>query len=298
MSPRPEAIRKSLGVWVGLAAKAISAAAVLAVAADFCPAWAQGTLVISPTRVVLEGRTRSVEVTLINTGTVTTSYRIRFKNMRMREDGALEEIEEPGPGDLFADHMMRYAPRQVVLEPGVAQTVRILLRKPKDLPPGEYRSHLEFVTVPDETAGTDVEALDLGEGEIRVSIRMLFGVSIAVIVRHGELSATVAVSDLVLEAGDDPDAPLALSLRLDRSGDRSVYGDMTVTFKPDGGGGEIEVGLIRGIAVYTPNESRAVQIRLRPPEGVALEGGRLHVAYRERPDEGGAVLAEAELAVP
>ena len=82
-----------------------------------------------------------------------------------------------------------------------------------------------------------------------------------------------------------------------RRGDRSVYGDVVVTFKPDAGE-DTEVGVVRGVAVFTPNFTRILQISLRPPNGVALRGGRLHVAYRERADEGSAVLAEAEIPVP
>ena len=252
---------------------------------------------VSPTRVVFEGRTRSAELTLLNRGTAPATYRISFKNMRMLEDGSFEDIEAPGPGERFADGMIRYAPRQVVLEPGVAQTVRVLARKPADLAPGEYRSHLLFQVVPPATAGADIEALELEEGQIRVQVRVIFGLSIPVIVRHGDLSATVTLSDLALEAPDNPDRPPVLSLRLNRSGDRSTYGDITVTLRSDGGG-ETQVGLVRGVAVYTPNESRTLRLPLRPPEGVALEGGRLYVAYRARPEEGGAVLAEGELPLP
>jgi hypothetical protein len=262
-------------------------------------ALAQGPsgLMVSPTRVVFEGRTRSARLTLLNPGTEAATYRIAFKNLRMREDGTFERIEEPRPGQRFAHEMIRYAPRQVVLEPGVQQTVRILLRKPRDLEPGEYRSHLEFLTLPPATAGADIEAVDLGEGEIRVAIRLVFGLSIPVIVRQGELSASVTLTELALETPDTPEGPPLLSMRLNRSGDRSVYGDITVTFRSDGGA-ETEVGLVRGIAVYTPNESRIARVPLRPPEGVTLTGGRLHVAFSERAEQGGVVRAEAEFPVP
>ncbi len=255
------------------------------------------SLTVSPTRIVLEGRTRSAEVTLINRGTAPGTYRISFKNMRMLEDGSYEDIDTPGPGERFADKMIRYAPRRVVLEPGVTQTVRLLVRKPRDLAPGEYRSHLLFQAIPPPTAGADIEALELEEGEIRVQIRTIFGLSIPVIVRHGKVSASVTLSDLSLRPTEKPGEPPLVAFRLNRSGDRSVYGDVAVTFKPNGGG-ETEVGLIRGIAVYTPNKSRTAQLPLRPPDGVELKRGRLHVVYRARVEEGGAVLAKAQLRVP
>ena len=275
---------------------ALLLACVLGVAATSSVALAQ-SLTVSPTRIVLEGRTRSAEVTLINRGTAPVTYRISFKNMRMLEDGSFEDIDVPGPGERFADKMIRYAPRRVVLEPGVTQAVRLLVRKPRDLAPGEYRSHLLFQAIPPPSSGEDIEALELEEGQIRVQIRTIFGISIPVIVRHGKVSASVALSDLSLRPAEMPGEPPLVAFRLNRSGDRSVYGDVAVTFKPNGGG-ETEVGLIRGLAVYTPNENRTVRVRLRPPDGVELKRGRLDVAYRARVEEGGTVLAEAQLRVP
>ena len=254
-----------------------------------------GTLAISPTRIVFEGRTRSAEVTLINTGSVEATYRVFFTQRRMTETGTYEDVEEPRPGENFADKLIRYSPRQVVLGPGEVQTVRLLVRKPKDLAPGEYRSHLVFSGVPPDNPATSIEQdEDLAEGELRVTFFAIFAISIPVIVRHGEIEAEVGMSDLALDPAADPSV---LSLRLHRTGKRSAYGDITVTYAPSGGG-DVEVGLLRGLAVFTPNESRTVLMRLAPPEGVTIEGGRLLVVYRERPDEGGAVLAEAELTLP
>jgi hypothetical protein len=109
-----------------------------------------GDLLVAPTRVVLEGRQRTAEVTLVNTGSATATYRISFVNLRMNEQGGTTEIEASSarPGEQFAEPLVRYSPRQVTLEPQVAQTVRMQLRLPSDLPPGEYRSHLLFRAIP------------------------------------------------------------------------------------------------------------------------------------------------------
>ncbi len=260
-------------------------------------AQAPGGLAVTPTRIVFEARTRSAEAIVTNRGTAPATYRISFKNMRMLENGSYEDIEDEEAGERFADKMIRYSPRQVVLQPGTAQTVRLLVRKPRDLAPGEYRSHLLFQVIPPPSAGTDIEVLNLKEGEIRVQVQVIYGISIPVIVRHGDLSATVTLSDLALNSSENPGIPPVLSLRFNRRGDRSVYGDVVVTFKPDGGE-DTEVGVVRGVAVFTPNLTRTLRISLRLPNGVTLRGGRLHVVYREQPDEGGAVLAEADIPVP
>ena len=257
-----------------------------------------GGVTVTPTRIVFEGRQRSAEVILVNTTSTPATYRISFKNMRMLEDGSYEDIVAPVNGELFADQMIRYSPRQVYLEPGESQTVRLLLRKPPDLAPGEYRSHLLLQSIPPETAGKDIEKPDIPEGVIQIQISTVFAITISVIIRQGELSATVIITDLALKSSENSNEPTILFLRLNRSGNRSVSGEVKVTFKSDKEGDEQVVGLAQGIAVLSPYPTRTVKLPLRMPEGVVLQNGRLHIVYRARPEEGGAVLAEAELRIP
>lgn len=113
------------------------------------PLWAAvGDLTVSPTRLILGERDRSAQISLINRGADEATYRIEFVQYRMDENGQLQEIEEPNELEKFADPLIRFSPRQVLLKPNEAQTVRLLVRKPKDLAPGEYRSHLLFPDYP------------------------------------------------------------------------------------------------------------------------------------------------------
>ena len=262
-----------------------------------------GDLTVTPTRAIFEGRTRANRISLINRGTAAATYRISFVQLRMSEDGEFEEITEPGPGERFADEMIRYSPRQVILEPGVAQAVRLMLRKPADLPPGEYRSHLVLHAVPPEDAGTSIETVELEDEEFDIRLIPIFRISIPVIVRHGELTATAELADVAFRPATEETAP-AVSLRLERHGERSLYGDVSVTFVPDVDGPsgrkgkhgpETVVGQIKGLAVYTPNPSRSLVLPLNPPEGVQLAHGRLKVAFSEGPDVAGAATSEAEV---
>ena len=273
----------------------------LALALVATPALAQGKigvgdLLVAPTRVVLEGRQRSAELTLVNTGSATATYRISFIQIRMDENGGTRESETPEPGELSASQLIRYSPRQVVLEPNVAQTVRMQLRKPADLAPGEYRSHLLFRAVPaaEPAAAPDVSAAP--PQELSIKLTAIYGVSIPVIVRHGETSATVTLSDLELVPPSATDATPALRFRMNRTGNRSVYGNLTVTFLPDAGP-PVVVGLENGGAVYTPNPFRLIAVALRPPAGTVLAGGILRLTYsaREKRNE---TLAEAVLRLP
>lgn len=263
------------------------------------PVFAQGGGVsVSPQRIVFEGRDRTAEVALINKSAKPVKYRIFFKNMRMKEIGGYEVITEPGPGDQFADKLIRYSPREITVPANSAQTVRLMLRKPRNLKEGEYRSHLAFQALPPPDAGSDIEKEALGEGQLSVRFIAMVSVSIPVIVRHGDnLSAQVAIGKMTLEPSESEEAPPQLAVQLTRQGNRSEFGDLTVTYQP-ASGEKVEVGLARGISIYVPNSSRTMKVPLKLPDGVQLKGGTLHTVYSARQDKGGGTLAKAELAVP
>jgi P pilus assembly chaperone PapD len=256
---------------------------------------AQADLMLHPTRIVFDKNQRAAQVELINNGSKPASYRISLVNRRMTDAGQFEAADTPGEGERFADGMLRYSPRQVTLQPGTAQTVRIMLRKPADLLDGEYRSHLLFDKLPDAEGSASVENRGAQNSQIGVMINALVGASMPVIVRHGNVDATVNLAGLALQkdAAKNP----VLVLRFERDGAASVYGDVSVSFTPRGGKPQ-SLAQVGGVAVYTPNRVRQAALPLQLPKGVTLAGGTLEVAYRDRPEAGGKLLAQASLNLP
>lgn len=258
---------------------------------------AKADLMLFPTRVVFEKDQRSAQVELVNQGKTPETYRISVVNRRMGESGEFIVITEPGPGEQFAESMLRYSPRQVTIPPGSSQTVRILLRKPAELAPGEYRSHLQFDRVADASGSSSVEELGKDKaGGVGVVLSALVGASIPVIVRHGDTEAQVALGNLAFQAAE-ADKAAAVSFDILREGNRSVYGDISVTFTPRIG---VPLDLVKasGVAVYVPNPLRKARMPLTLPEGTLLRGGALKVSYRERAEAGGKLLAESTLVLP
>lgn len=254
---------------------------------------ARAELMLHPTRIVFEKNQRAAQIELINNGTQPATYRISVVNRRMTEAGKFEAAEIPAPDEHFADTMLRFSPRQVTLQPGAVQTVRVMLRKPADLPEGEYRSHLQFDKLPDPDGATSIDRQ--GATGIGVVLNALIGASVPVIVRHGATTAQVSMADLSLGIGAAGE-PL-LRLRFERTGNASVYGDLNVTFTPQGGQPRT-LAQIGGIAVYTPNRTRLAALSLEVPPGSRLAHGTLSVSFRERAEAGGALLAQAHLDVP
>lgn len=292
--PAPSALQRlgRLARPVGLLALAWLAAA---------PAWAD--LMLYPTRLVMENRQRAAQVELVNRGQKPETYRIRIVNRRMSETGQILDADSPAEGERFATELLRYSPRQVTLQPGQSQTVRVSVRRPAGLDDGEYRSHLQFDRQPDAEGGTDLEVASQTEpGQIAIRLTALIGASIPVIVRHGDTQASVTLEQLAIEQPPTPEgataaaAPL-LSFRMNRQGNRSVYGNLRVSYTPPGGQ-PVEVGQVNGVAVYVPNALRVAKMPLRLPEGLRLSGGELSLSYLQRPEDGGQPLARASLSVP
>lgn len=256
---------------------------------------ARAELMLHPTRIVFDKNDRAAQVELINNSKEAATYRITLVNRRMTDDGRFEPAAAALAGELFADPMLRYSPRQITLQPGTAQTVRLMLRKPAVLPDGEYRSHLHFEKLADAAGSTSIEAHGKPAG-IGVMLNALVGASMPIIVRHGATSATVGLSNLALHPAEAGRAPL-VALQFDRSGSSSVYGDLQVTFTPQGAAPQV-LATAGGIAIYSPNTVRRATLPLQVPQGMALQRGTLNLVYRHRADAGGGVLAEAALPLP
>lgn len=252
---------------------------------------AQGNLLITPRRVVFEGTKRSQELNLANTGQDTAKYNVSILQYRMKEDGSFQEITTPDEGQNFADKFIRFFPRTVTLAPNEAQVVKMQLIKTEQLQPGEYRSHVYFRAVPKQTAlGTIEKPKD--STAIGVKLVPIFGITIPVIIRSGESTMKVSLSDLKLEVVNDTIKRLGLAFN--RTGNMSVYGDLLVQYTAPSGAATT-VGVVKGIAVYTPNTVRRFQIDLDSRVKVDYHNGTIKVTYSSQSDTKPEKYTEAEL---
>ena len=252
---------------------------------------AQGNLLITPRRLVFDGSKRTITLNLANIGNDTATYAISMVQIRMTEEGAFETITEPDPGQKFASKNLRYFPRSVTLPPNEAQVVKVQLIKASKLAPGEYRSHFYFRSVPKVNPLGEEETV-VDTTSISVRLTPVFGITIPAIIRIGESNTKVSLSDLALHIGEDK-APV-FSLQFNRSGNFSVYGDLTVDhISPQGV--TTRVGMANGIAVYTPNTIRHFRFNLNPPNGIDFGSGRLKVTFSSANDTKKEIFAETEL---
>lgn len=251
----------------------------------------QGNLLVTPRRVVFEGNKKSIDLNLANIGQDSATYAISMVQIRMNEDGSFETITEPDPGQNFADKNIRYFPRSVTLPPNEAQVVKVQLSKANELKPGEYRSHFYFRSIP-KVVALGEEETEVDTTSISVRLVPVFGITIPAIIRIGQSNTKVTLSDLALNIAED--STPSLSLKFNREGNFSVYGDLKVDHLATDGT-VTRVGLANGIAVYTPNLTRNFQFDLNQLPGIDFKSGKLLVTFSASSDVEPEKYADAEL---
>ena len=124
---------------------------------------------------------------------------------------------------------------------------------------------------------------------VSIALTPIYGITIPVIVRVGDLGAEAVIGDAwVADTADGP----AFNFGLTRAGNRSVYGDIEVT-RP----GISEPLLVaRGIAVYPEVSAREVSLRV-PPELAAKLKGPVRIRYTEDREIGGGTIDQADRVV-
>lgn len=253
-------------------------------------AFSQGNLQIMPRRVVFEGSKRFQELNLANTGQDSAQYTISIINYRMKEGGEFVEVTSPEEGQNFADKYLRIFPRSVMLAPNESQSVKVQLTKKAELAPGEYRSHIYFRAVPRQNALGEAPATKDTTG-ISVRLVPVFGLSIPAIIRVGEPAVKTSLSNCSLAIKENT---AKLNITFNRTGNMSVYGDLIVNHI-SADKKVTQVGVARGLAVYTPNAKRQFQLNLDDNKNINYSIGKLQIIYASPEGTQAANLAETEL---
>ncbi len=246
----------------------------------------QGSFILAPNRLVFEAGTESLDVTLTNTGKDSSFFLLSFKHFNMNENGSFIEMEENSQDCPAALPFLRYFPKSLKLAPGASQIIKIQLTNLDELGVGEYRSHL-FVREAPEMKPLGDSPQQATPSTIGIVLDPVIGLAIPVIIRQGRLQVSSSLTNLSLIQKDMQSPKLAL--QINRSGTKSLYGDLQVTHSWPDGKSEV-IGQIKGVGVYTPNSSRSIQIPLSDFKATKDQGHKLVVEYLKYDLEGKAKL--------
>lgn len=243
-------------------------------------------LQVFPLRVVLTEKERSAQIAVRHQGTSTTRYRIKPIFYQMQADGSMKEISEPGEKEGSAAKLIRFSPKEVILQPKVEQVVRVLARFSADLPDGEYRIHLHFEEI-DNSDSPTIESK--GSDGAQLFLKAHLAVAIPVIIKKGLTSSKVTLSNLKVISM--PDKKPGFSFDLIREGNGFAYGDLEVQSVSATGETKV-ITTVNGVSSYI--NKRVVSY----PVGVEkIPAGKLRVLFKQSATEGGALLGSTEVNV-
>ena len=249
-------------------------------------------VMLVPTRVVFENNDRYNTIVVKNVGDAAGDYTVDLVDMKMLDSGAVVPLNPGESAQYSAIPYLRIAPKSMTLPPGATQNIRLVLRKPEGLEPGEYRAHVRLRMIHDNASEA---ANKTGKGPT-ILVQANLAIVIPVIARTGATTLSVGIIDAKLS--HDARGTPAVDMYLTREGTRSAMGDISVTYTPQNGVPHV-IKVFRGVAVYRPTPRRFVSVPLdETPNGLNLSHGRLDIVYATQEKEGGKKLAETQITLP
>ncbi len=231
---------------------------------------------IVPNMLVVESRERSGEIIVLNMSNETRDFEMMMIHYEQLVDGTYTTLNEPSNDAFDFQKAVRFSPRTFRLGPDGRQNVRLSLRRPADLPDGEYRFHMQAVSY-----ATDDESAARGDGNVAIGLAVNVGIAIPVVIRQGQTTQGVSLSDFELLAPNQTESKnTELRFVAARTGTASSLGAIHVEWAPNGSD-FTEIGFVKNFNIFTEIDTRNAQIRLDQ----FPVGGKLKVIYRDFTDK-------------
>ena len=184
-------------------------------------ALASANLLIHPTRVNLTANERSQTLTIGNTSSVPASYELSWAEKVALPGGGYTSLDgKESEAKNIASEYIRFSPRRVTLQPGERQSVKLLVRRARDLDDGELRSHLRFKAVPlqdnKNTSRADAQSM-------QVNVVLNFAVPVAL--QIGDYDSAVTIDNAAIRFNPDTGTG-QVTAELSRTGKHSAWGDL------------------------------------------------------------------------
>jgi len=248
---------------------ALVAVVALGVIADCRPAHAQGVLV-APTVIFANSRTRSATMDLINTSagpseiTVETQFGYPVTDSAGGISVMLVDTADTGAPSI-AKYVVAY-PRKVTVAAGAKQTIRLLVNPPATLPDGEYWSRIIITSRGGPSRLSARSTTDTNA--IQVGVTLVVRTVTTLLYRKGVVTAAVTASGLSADLVGDS---VIVRARIARAGTGVFLGMAHLELLDDAG--RVIALLERQLPVYyplVPRYSLAVPQGARGPYSVRL----------------------------
>lgn len=224
-------------------------------------------LLISPTRVNFDERQRVAKVIVVNNSNEAKTYRLEWQDKVALAGGGYANLAADQESSSSLKNMVRISPSQVRLAPGERQIVKLAIRKPKGLIEQEYRSHLAFKALPNET--------QIQQQRLGINLKLLLSYTIPVILRKGAEKPNVNISNLQLIHSPEKKA---LEIEILREGGFSSFGKLEVFFKQKGTDTEKKIAMLNDFSIYPELKRTTATIPIFVDQNIP-KNGQIRVIY-------------------
>ncbi|WP_417669828.1 molecular chaperone [Pseudoalteromonas tetraodonis] len=224
-------------------------------------------LLISPTRINFDERQRVAKVIVVNNSNEPKTYRLEWQDKVALAGGGYANLAADQESSSSLKNMVRISPSQVRLAPGERQIVKLAIRKPKGLTEQEYRSHLAFKALPNETQSQ--------QQRLGIKVNLLLSYTIPVILRKGGEKPDVNISNLQLIHSPEKKA---LEIEILREGGFSSFGKLEVFFKQKGTDTEKKIAMLNDFSIYPELKRTTATIPIFAEQNIP-KNGQIRVIY-------------------
>lgn len=243
---------------------------------------ASANLLVSPTRVVFEGKDRTKDIVLINTTNQERSYRVEWTEKTVNNRGKYIDIKEQESSSAASEYI-RFSPRQVTLKPGERQVVKFMLRRNNSMQKPEYRSHILFTALPLRVS----ESQDSQQG-VSIKLNVLTSYSVPIMIRTIDPDGSISIDNINISRNKN-DAPI-IQVAFSKTGSSSKTGNVNIYFQASGSGEEKKVGILNGVNFF--HEASVLQLELPWLDYAGPVNGTLRAEYVGRDEFIGIVFDE------
>lgn len=194
---------------------------------------AKANLIVYPTRLVLNKSDRVGKLTLKYSGKETKKFKIKPIYYTQTTDNSLKLVEtkENSPKD-FAGELIRFSPRFVTLAPGESQVVRVMAVNNPKIKIGEYRAHILFESMQDESK------LKKQSNKIETALHINLGVAVPIIYRFNVDGGKAKLKELAVKENK-------LQFSLLKTSDGAAYSKVLILNKD-----KEQVYELKGLSTY------------------------------------------------
>ncbi len=229
---------------------------------------------LSPVRIIFTDRQRVANVKISNPTDEAITYTITLITMRKDQKGKLQRVQSETEEEKMVKGMIRYSPRRATIQPGERQLVKLMVRKPKDLPIGEYQTRLQISPLQTPTPKTQTENKD------HFDIDVLVSSSFPVIIQHGNLTSTVTPQNINIKNFPDAPSGMAAEITFTKTGSGSAFGNVFLYHAQNSNGDFRKIGQTLDLAIYLPQTEQKATIPLKDITAQELLSGAIRATFQ------------------